>query len=44
MNELRSLATSLREGSNEVYVDPEIGHRAMLPLNRMLEFAASRSR
>lgn len=43
MNELRTLAASLREGTNEVYVDPEVGRQAMRPLNRMLEFAASRS-
>lgn len=42
MNELRTLARSLREGLNEVQVDPELGRRAMVPLNRMLEFAASR--
>ncbi len=42
MNELRVLAEVLRDPArieaNEIRVDPEIGHRAMIPLNRMLSF------
>ena len=41
MNELEALASSLREGANEVHVDPEIARRAMIPLNRMLAFRAA---
>ena len=44
MNELRKLAECLRDednmAANEILVDPEIGERAMLPLNRMLDFKA----
>ncbi|MEM6709982.1 MAG: quinolinate synthase NadA [Pseudomonadota bacterium] len=44
MNELRKLAECLRSdaamASNEINVDPEIGARAMVPLNRMLDFKA----
>jgi quinolinate synthase len=42
MNELRQLASTLRDdagmAANEVLVDPEIGRRAMVPLQRMLDF------
>jgi quinolinate synthase len=38
MNQLVALRNSLRDGSNEVLVDPEIGRRAMIPLKRMLDF------
>jgi quinolinate synthase len=38
MNQLVALRDSLRDGSNEVLVDPEIGRRAMIPLKRMLDF------
>lgn len=38
MNALENMAASLREGSNAIEVDPEIGKRAMLPLERMLAF------
>ncbi|MGE0622878.1 MAG: quinolinate synthase NadA [Pseudomonadales bacterium] len=42
MNELTALAGLLRHDAvfaqNEVLVDPEIGRRAMIPLNRMLAF------
>lgn len=45
MNELSKLAECLRSdgnmSANEIRVDPEIGERAMLPLNRMLAFKAS---
>lgn len=42
MNELQQLARSLRDeagmAANEIHVDPEIGRRAMVPLQRMLDF------
>ena len=38
MNELRELRDALRDGSNEILVDTEIAERAMLPLQRMLDF------
>lgn len=44
MNELTTLAQTLRGGENrenEVHVDPELGRRAMVPLQRMLEFSRS---
>jgi len=39
MNALDNLVESLETGSNEVFVDPELGKRAMIPLQRMLDFA-----
>jgi quinolinate synthase len=42
MNALDNLAESLETGSNEIHVDPQIGERAMIPLKRMLNFAAER--
>ncbi len=41
MNVLEDLEWSLREGTNEVLVDPEIAERAVLPLDRMVSFAES---
>jgi len=38
MNELEALARVFEAGDNEVIVDPELGRRAMLPLQRMLNF------
>ena len=42
MNELKQLAVCLRDdagmATNEIQVDPEIGRRAMMPLQRMLDF------
>ncbi len=38
MNELHVLRDSLRSASNEILVDPEVGARAMKPLQRMLDF------
>ena len=38
MNELRELRDALVNDTNEVLVDPEIGARAMVPLQRMLDF------
>ena len=41
MNVLDDLDLSLREGTNEVLVDPQIAKRALLPLDRMVSFAES---
>ncbi|HCO61611.1 MAG TPA: quinolinate synthase [Porticoccaceae bacterium] len=38
MNHLKNLRDALAKGSNEVLVDPELGKRAMIPLQRMLDF------
>ena len=38
MNELRELRDALRDGSNEILVDVETAERAMIPLQRMLDF------
>lgn len=43
MNALDNLADSLENGTNEIFVDPQIGERAMIPLKRMLNFAAERN-
>lgn len=42
MNGLRNLAEVLESGSNEVQVDPVIGQKARLCIDRMLQFAADR--
>ena len=41
MNELESLAQVFDRPDNEVFVDAELGKRAMLPLQRMLDFKKS---
>jgi len=41
MNELEALAAVFDQDDNEVFVDPELGKRAMLPLQRMLDFKRS---
>ena len=41
MNTFDTLAGTLETGSNEILVDAELGRRAMLPLNRMLDFSAA---
>lgn len=38
MNQLDVLIASLETGAGEVHVDPELGRRAMVPLDRMLAF------
>jgi quinolinate synthase len=40
MNELESLAGVFDRDDNEIFVDPAIGEQAMVPLRRMLDFAA----
>jgi quinolinate synthase len=42
MNTLEALHASLLHSSNEIHVDPELGRRALIPLQRMLDFNASR--
>ena len=42
MNELEALAQVFERDDNEVLVDPELGKRAMLPLQRMLNFNQQR--
>lgn len=42
MNTLEALHASLSHGSNEIHVDPELGRRALVPLQRMLDFNARR--
>jgi quinolinate synthase len=39
MNELETLATVFDRTGNEIFVDPAVGERAMVPLQRMLDFA-----
>jgi quinolinate synthase len=39
MNDLETLGQVFTRDDNEVFVDPAIGERAMVPLRRMLEFA-----
>ena len=39
MNNLENLYKSLRDTSNEIFVDPELGRQAMVPLQRMLDFS-----
>jgi quinolinate synthase len=40
MNELETLATAFDRDDNEIFVDPVLGEKAMVPLRRMLDFAA----
>jgi quinolinate synthase len=42
MNGLRNLAEVLETGRNEIHVDPEIGRKAYVCIDRMLDFAANR--
>jgi quinolinate synthase len=41
MNDLESLAAVFEREDNEIFVDPQVGERAMVPLRRMLDFAAA---
>ena len=41
MNGLAGLAHVLETGSNEIHVDPSLGERARLPIDRMLAFTAA---
>ena len=40
MNDLETLATVFDRDDNEILVDPRIGKQALVPLRRMLDFAA----
>ncbi len=40
MNHLENLEIALRQGINEIQLDPEIVSKAQIPLKRMLEFSA----
>lgn len=42
MNSLQSLADALESGANEVMLDADIGRRAVVCIDRMLDFAARR--
>jgi quinolinate synthase len=42
MNNLRNLAEVLESGANEIQVDPDLGRRALLSVQRMVDFAAQR--
>ena len=39
MNDLETLARVFSRSDNEIFVDPAIGERALVPLRRMLDFA-----
>jgi quinolinate synthase len=44
MNGLRNLARVLESGENEIFVDPAVRERALVSLNRMLEFGKAQQR
>jgi quinolinate synthase len=41
MNSLQTMYESLRDGTNRITVDRELAKKAMIPLQRMLDFSAS---
>jgi len=41
MNTLEDLTRTLENGDNEIAVDPDLGKKALVPLQRMVDFAAS---
>jgi quinolinate synthase len=41
MNSLAGVAQVLETGTNEVHIDPALGLRARLPIDRMLAFTAA---
>ena len=43
MNSLENLLVALQEGSNEIFVDAEIGEQAMRSLGRMIDFREQQS-
>jgi len=43
MNGLRNLAEVLRTGNNEIHIDEAIRERAVVPIQRMLDFANKRT-
>ncbi|WP_298016280.1 quinolinate synthase NadA [uncultured Castellaniella sp.] len=44
MNSLKGIADALEFGGNEVHLDPDLGRRAKVGIDRMLDFAAARRR
>jgi quinolinate synthase len=42
MNALQNLERVLRTGDQEVHIDPAIRERAVIPIQRMLDFARAR--
>ncbi len=42
MNGMENLYHSLRDGTNEILVEAELGRKALVPLQRMLDFRAQR--
>jgi quinolinate synthase len=44
MNSLTQLADALEHGRGEILLDPAIGIRARVPIDRMLDFAAQRKK
>jgi quinolinate synthase len=44
MNNLRNLARVLETGANEIRIDEDIRKRAVIPIERMLEFARTRKK
>ena len=44
MNSLRNLARVLETGTNEIFIDEDIRKRAVIPIQRMLDFARERKR
>lgn len=40
MNELENLSRVFENSNNEIFIDPQLAEKAMLPLNRMLQFKA----
>lgn len=41
MNDLEALDAAFDRNDNEIFVDPAVGEQAMVPLRRMLDFAAN---
>lgn len=44
MNTLRKLALTLETGRNEIYVDPDIGQRAQVSIQRLLDFTKDKNK
>ncbi|MDH5443947.1 MAG: quinolinate synthase NadA [Gammaproteobacteria bacterium] len=40
MNSLQNLASTLESGTNEIHINPNIREKALIPVQRMLDFAA----
>ena len=44
MNALQNLEQVLQSGENEIIIDPEIRKKAVIPIQRMLDFAEQHTR